>query len=219
MKQTSWPVTESLLARYKKWFFLCGAALLCWWMIARNTAYTYAPGELIRSVPRQTELSSVKGSIMKEGFAITPLYEFDLKARVLGKERYRSDHTARISPYDLALGWGVMSDQRTLDVLSIRQGHRFYAYSWGPGAGVSGNAIATSSANMHMIPATEDVEDVLGEVREGDIVQLFGYLVQVITPEGGTWRSSTTRDDRGNGACEIVYVEKIEIITAEYSPL
>lgn len=188
-------------------------------MIASNTAYTYPPGELIRVEPRQTELSGVKGSILKEGFAITPLYEFELAARVLGKERYRFDHTAKISPYDLALGWGIMSDQRTLDVLSIRQGNRFYAYSWGPGAGVSGNAIATSSANMHIIPKAEDVEDVLGDVREGDIVQLFGYLVQVITPEGITWRSSTTRNDQGNGACEIVYVEKLEIITAEYAPL
>jgi hypothetical protein len=72
---------------------------------------------------------------------------------------------------------------------------------------------------MHMIPKTEDVEDVLGDVQEGDIVKLSGYLVQVTTPEGVTWRSFTTRDDRGNGACEIVYVEKLEIITAEYAPL
>lgn len=188
-------------------------------MMARNAAYTYAPGALIRSAPRQTELRTVRGSISKEGFAITPLYEFEIKARVLGTERYRFDPTAKISPYDLALGWGVMSDQRTLDMLSIRQGHRFYAYSWGPGAGVSGNAIATSSANMHMIPKSEDVEEVLGDVREGDIVEIFGYLVQVITPEGGTWRSSTTRTDQGNGACEIVYVERLKIITAEYAPL
>jgi hypothetical protein len=30
-------------------------------------------------------------------------------------------------------------------------------------------------------------------------------------PDGWRWRSSLTREDVGNGACELVWVERIEV--------
>jgi hypothetical protein len=45
-------------------------------------------------------------------------------------------------------------------------------------------------------------------LRVGQIVTLDGYLVNATGPEGRTWNSSLTRDDTGNGACELIYVEK-----------
>jgi hypothetical protein len=40
-------------------------------------------------------------------------------------------------------------------------------------------------------------------------VELSGWLVDAAGPEHFTWRSSRRRDDTGNGACELIYVEKI----------
>ena len=37
-----------------------------------------------------------------------------------------------------------------------------------------------------------------------------GYLVNVGGPDGFSWNTSLRRDDTGNGACEVFYVESVE---------
>jgi hypothetical protein len=39
----------------------------------------------------------------------------------------------------------------------------------------------------------------------------MGYLVEVRGRDGFRWRSSLTREDTGNGACELVWVEKLDV--------
>jgi hypothetical protein len=43
-------------------------------------------------------------------------------------------------------------------------------------------------------------------VQRGDLIDLRGTLVEIHQPNGGIWRSSLTREDSGNGACELVWV-------------
>ena len=38
-----------------------------------------------------------------------------------------------------------------------------------------------------------------------------GYLVDVAGPGGFAWNTSLTRNDTGDGACEIVWVETLEV--------
>ena len=66
--------------------------------------------------------------------------------------------------------------------------------------------IVRSSANMHMIPADEAVAAALRQVGKDDRVRIDGWLVEVQADDGWRWRSSLTRDDQGQGACEVVYV-------------
>ena len=68
--------------------------------------------------------------------------------------------------------------------------------------------IERNSANMHMIPANDDVADALDEVRVGNVVSLRGYLVEARAGDGWRWRSSLTRNDTGARACELVHVER-----------
>lgn len=59
---------------------------------------------------------------------------------------------------------------------------------------------------MHMIPADAAVADALDAIRKGDNVRIDGWLIEASAPDGWRWRSSTTREDAGGGACEVVYV-------------
>jgi hypothetical protein len=68
-----------------------------------------------------------------------------------------------------------------------------------------------SSANMHLIPATKAIEKKLKNLRPGNVVALKGYLVDVQGEGGFSWKSSLTREDTGNGACELIWVEEVEI--------
>ncbi len=75
----------------------------------------------------------------------------------------------------------------------------------------------TRFANNHMVPATKQIEKLIGQARVGDQIYLKGMLTDysVSNTKGelvGNRVTSTTRDDTGNGACEVVYVEDFEII-------
>ena len=49
----------------------------------------------------------------------------------------------------------------------------------------------------------------LGKIRKGQIVKLSGYLVEIKAKDGWSWRSSMTRDDTGQGSCEVIFVQAV----------
>lgn len=140
-----------------------------------------------------------------------PLAAFALEARVLGREDYRFDPGAKVSPTDLALGWQRMADQAVYERLDISQGGRWYRYRWGAdGPPIPVREIVRSSANMHLVPADDAVADAIDDVREHQTVRLKGWLVEINRDDGSQWRSSLSREDSGDGACELIYVCEFE---------
>jgi hypothetical protein len=168
------------------------------------------PGTLAPEDPVQVERSGL-ASFEVNGYQVMPVAEFSLEARVLSTENYHAGREAELSPTDLALGWGPMSDSAVLDRLQISQGNRFYFYRWSDQPPIPAGEIAEHSANMHMIPASDDVKRRLDQVREGQVVALRGYLVRAQAQDGWHWNSSMTRSDTGNGACELVWLEDIAV--------
>jgi len=63
---------------------------------------------------------------------------------------------------------------------------------------------------MHVIPAEPWIAKELKKLRRGDVVRLDGTLVDVDHASGFKWRSSLSRDDSGDGSCEIFFVQSIE---------
>lgn len=171
-----------------------------------------SPGVLAFDAPEQRNLDHAAAFQDKE-FTITPLADFSLTARVLSRADYSYDPTSSISPTDLAMGWGRMSDSAVLAKLDISQSSRWYTYRWGAeGPPIPPDEIVRSSANMHMLPANDMVRMELKQVRPGDVVHLEGQLIEAHGANGGVWRSSMTRDDTGNGACEVVYVRSLVVM-------
>ena len=140
-------------------------------------------------------------------FTVSPLASFTIEARVMSREDYAFGPESALSPTDLALGWQRMADPAVYERLGVTQSGRWYRYRWGgQGPPIPLPEIIRSSANMHMVPADETVEQALGQVREGQVVRLQGWLIEARRDDGWAWRSSLTREDSGDGACELVYV-------------
>lgn len=169
----------------------------------------FEPGVLAPQAPRQTSLDR-NPVFVRDDYLLRAIARFEVDARVLGRERYRFDRGADLSPLDLALGWGPMSDQQVIDRVTVTQSRRFYWWRVSEYP-VPRHAIMENSANMHMIPADTDVQRELMRVRTGDLISFSGYLVNVSSEDGFRWRSSTTRTDTGNGACELVFVEQVVV--------
>lgn len=175
-----------------------------WWLGGRPI--DRPPGVLAPDEPLQQNLTEGPAFELP-GHHLKALARFSLDARVLGAERYRYDRAAKISPVDLALGWGPMSSNAVLDGIDFDQYGRFYFWETEEPM-IDLSEITRHSANMHMIPADDAVRDVLLDARPGNLIELEGYLVEVKGDDGFRWRSSMVRGDSGGGACEVIYVEQ-----------
>lgn len=148
---------------------------------------------------------------VRQGYQIKPLANFAVRARVLSREDYSLGREADLSPTDLALGWQRMADPAVYGPLNISQGGRWYRYSWRDQPPIPLQEIIESSANMHMIAADATVERALAKVRKGQFVRITGKLVEVSHASGWRWTSSLTRSDSGASACELVWVESLQV--------
>lgn len=168
---------------------------------------SYGPGVVAANDPMQ-ESASGAVNIEKSGYQLSPLAKFHVEARVLSTEHYSLGREADLAQVDLALGWGRMSDEAILKHISISQSGRFYFWRTDEFR-IPREEIETHSANMHMIAADRNVEKTLESIRPGQIVSFDGYLVEAQASDGWKWRSSLSRNDTGNGACELVLVKSI----------
>ena len=180
------------------------------WQYWQDRPVSTPDGQLAPESPQQTDLKTPQ-TYTQGQYTLTALARYDITARVLGKERYTFDAGAELVPVDLALGWGAMSDSSVLQSLDISQNNRFYFYRWRDQPPIPAQDIVSHSANTHLIPSSPSIEKKIKSVRPGQIVRIQGSLVEAKAPDGRTWRSSLTRDDSGNGACELVYVESFTI--------
>ena len=173
--------------------------------------------EIDTTYPRQEELTEQDVLIIRKGddvYTIHPQAEYQVGAVVRSKRRYRSDSMARISPYDFALLWGVLADKHFYQQISISQGGRRYFFQPKRNSQLSIDWIYLNSSNHHLIPANDNIKRALRKVRKNDRIEMTGYLVNVhanIRGRTHTWNTSLTRDDRGDGSCEILFIRKIKI--------
>ena len=173
-----------------------------------NRPVTHGVGIIASQQPQQN--STGFADFNHNGYKIVPLQTFEIEARVLATKKYSSGRESDLAPVDLALGWGAMSDEVVLKDISISQSGRFY-YWRVDRFPIPRKDIETQSANMHMVPANSQIESTLKSIRPGQVVKLSGYLIEITANDGWRWKSSLTREDTGNGACEIVYVKALEV--------
>lgn len=148
----------------------------------------------------------------RDGWQVHALATYDTTARVLHRKRYYATADADFAPFDFAVGWGPMSDSSVFSHLDISQGNRFYFWEYQGSPPIPEDQIICHSANMHLVPSSAAVWRALWWVSKGDVVHLTGYLIQASRPNWNPWRSSLSRTDTGNGACELMWVESCEIL-------
>lgn len=175
----------------------------------RHRTLSQPNGILVSQEPMQTLLPPETKPILYKGNVLQPLAEYQIRARLILQEGYRFDNAAKVSTLDLCVGWGELSDSKILDKLRFNQTNRFCFYAWDNPAPLDPNLIMKSMANMHILPENDDVVDVLSKLRPGQILNMRGYLVRVDYRDGGEWKSSLSRTDSGDGACEVMLVKSL----------
>lgn len=182
-------------------------AALAWWY-ARAHAPASWSGLPAPDAPRQ-KAGPLPASWKSGDYAFSALARFEMRAIVLSRCDYSGGHDGALSPTDFALGWGRMSEAGVINRIKVSQDMRWFLYSWRGELGLPGHEVARSCANMHLIAANAAVRRELERTRRHDLLEISGYLVEVRHPDGWSWRSSLSREDTGQGACEVVWVDKV----------
>lgn len=195
-----------------KWVVLAIAIAAGWQWWTHDRPVPRRAGILVEAAPQQVDLDPPP-IVEHDGYRFVQRARYALVARVVRREVYRFDGAAALAPVDLALGWGRMSDSAVLEQLHVTQMGRFFSWrARDPRTfTVPADALVREMAQVHAVPATPAIEARLRRLRPGQVVALRGYLVDVDGPQGFAWRTSLTRDDTGDGACEIMWVEDVDV--------
>ena len=79
--------------------------------------------------------------------------------------------------------------------------------------------VVRSSSNTHIVPANGVVARAARRLAPGDVAELAGELVRIEGRNGGetvTWRSSLSREDTGDGSCELLYLRRLRVAGKVY---
>lgn len=183
-------------------------------------AHEPAPVPAGREDPAQEPLAEIPAIERPDGIPVelTPRARFDASGQVVSAERYRFDGGAFAIPYDVAIRWGELLEEPYRSQVEYYQNGRFCLWRTDM-MSFDRNLITAHMANIHVIPAARAVRRALAHVRPGQFVRLEGILVDVDgvgRKEGFQWRTSLSRTDSDQGACETIYLEALTIGARRY---
>jgi len=152
-------------------------------------------------------------------YTVTPLFGYELWGMVVSYHHSASfvDISHKqwndfINLKDICVIWGKNVDTGVYERMTFRNRDFtcFYRY---PDRETGRLFTENCLSNNHILAADPFVEEAVLSARKGDQIHFKGWLVSY-GQKGAPYSrgSSTVRTDRGNGACEVVYVTEFEIL-------
>jgi hypothetical protein len=153
-------------------------------------------------------------------YTITPLHAYELYGLVVSYHNcgtwwdiyHHGQWKDFINVKDLCVIWGSNVETEIYKEMRFTSDSWTCTYYW-PNQEVGSRFNHTCLSNNHLLAHDESVTRALLETSRGDQIYLRGYLAEYSHTNGEFHRgTSTTRTDKGNGACETIYVEDYEIL-------
>jgi hypothetical protein len=174
--------------------------------------------------PRQREIQARPLVLPYAGvdYRVEPLYEYELYGLVVSyrqhdgedsMHRWSNDH---LNVADLCVVWSDTAFSPTLSELDFWNGiftcnvQTRDRVAWS-------NFKMNQLSNNHLISADPFIRDQVAQIRIGDQIRIKGSLARYGAVGRELRGTSTTRDDAGNGACETILVDELEIVVRGFS--
>lgn len=147
-------------------------------------------------------------------FVIEKLYRYEHSGEVLSATAYDLAWTNDFFDVDVGTIWGPTREALKQRFTFQQMGRFLFWRTETEPTQEERLEVTRHIANNHLIPAegSAHLSRAVRFVREGDVVRIKGALVRILD-EGGVVlaSSSVVRDDTGDGACEIVWVDELQI--------
>lgn len=169
--------------------------------------------------PAQTDTVRAPFEMSYKGKSIQvhPVADYEIAGLVVSHNNIESiadiyhDSTS-VDTKDLCVIWG--ENLRTDDYhdVEFKSGPWTCYFRYRPGTAFHDPSLS----NNHMVTDQARLRKLLDDVQIGDQIRFKGTLVNYRVEDWGTfWRtSSLTRYDGGNGACEVVFFDELEVLEA-----
>ncbi len=178
--------------------------------------------------PVQTRTS---GSIIKSfngvNVGLNKVANYKVEGRVVDTCEYAPDEKGiydidsmlnAVSHRDIGLSWGFLAEGTNhRKVIWNSTGNRHLEFTAGTDflnehGGME--EVTKYWSNNHLIASTDKIEQDIQKIKVGDYILIEGYLVNLMCELTANtfikYNTSTVRTDKGTGACEVIYVTKIE---------
>jgi hypothetical protein len=183
---------------------------------------TVAPAPNIQMEPIQEALESPQVHSVKRGdnmFQVINTHRYEICGHVLSTQAYDATWTSEFSDVDIGLIWGTHINEFQNKFRFNQSGRFLFWRSENPVSDAERNEITSHIANVHTIPheGSKVIQRALRHVNNADSICLRGFLSE-LHDENGTvlQKSSLTRTDTGDGACELMWVDEVQIGTKRF---
>ena len=179
----------------------------------------------LSSPPRQARVDAQPLSTQYEGvkYRVEPIYAYELYGLVVSYRyhngnspihRLSNDH---LNMMDLCVVWSDTAFSPSLRFVQFWSGQ--FTCNWQWSSQSLANVVHPDQiSNNHLLSVDPDMRDAVKKVRIGDQIRLQGFLAGYTNEFGNTRGTSITREDRGNGACETIWVQEFEILQSANNP-
>jgi hypothetical protein len=152
-------------------------------------------------------------------YTVTPLFTYELWGMIVSSHSASSfidiSHAMwndYINVKDICVLWGRNVETGVYKRMTFRNRDFTCFYSY-PDEETGRTFTENCLSNNHLLPADPLVSRAVMAARRGDQIHLKGWLISYGIKDTPYRRmSSTTRTDRGNGACETIFVTDFEIL-------
>jgi hypothetical protein len=177
---------------------------------------TIKEGEPLQEVGFRPAFTTIIGEYT---YTLTPRATYDIAGLVVSQHRgdalfnlYHKVDPGNIK--DVCVVWGEDITNGSYRKVRYRSEEFTCYYSWS--GTLSPPFKPEKASNNHLIPADEAIAERIRAIHVGDQIRMRGLLVDYTVARDGreilTRRTSLTRADTGNGACEILYVTDLAVI-------
>lgn len=167
-----------------------------------------------------TEIAEFSVRASDQEYRITPRFDYVLEGVVVSLHDadaftdvvHHKHWQDFINLRDLCVIWGGNVESGVYHDMEFSNGTWTCWYSW-PNRDVRARFDEAQLANNHLLTADDDIRQALMAAEPGDHIRLEGMLVEYSNPANGFYRgTSISREDRGNRACETIYLRAFEIV-------
>lgn len=150
-------------------------------------------------------------------YRVTPRYHYDLTGLVVSYEHHDGNYSLHrlwndhINVADVCVVWGHNATEIDLNRFDFWNGAFTCNFQTRDNADWERFRL-DKVANNHLLAEDAYLRKQIGKLRVGDQVRIRGWLADYANQQGFKRGTSITRTDRGNGACETVYVNGFTII-------
>lgn len=189
------------------------------WLVVLPRAWSGpAPAPVdLDAAPIQEALEPAEPLSVERGgtrYLVHKQFSYEVQGEVLSASSYDLTWTNDFADVDVALLWGPRRDALKEKFKFFQMGRWLFWRTDSEPSPEERAEVTRAISNNHLIPAEESKR--LGwafrRISKGDSVRIKGSLVRITSPEGALYaQSSTSRDDTGDGACEVVWVDELQI--------